>query len=440
MAELYAGAAAVDITPATPMHLFGYPHVERISTGVHDSLFSSALYLESEDDALLFIANDIIFIPKDLAARARTRIQMETGLREEHILITATHTHSGPNTVRYASNEGDPTVPPPNRDYLHHLEDSIVDAAFRSIEQLHPAELAHCTADGSCVGTNRRSPEGRSRPEVPVLVVRNTMSREYIALMLVCSMHPTVLHEDSTLISADFPGMTREFLQKELVGADCPVLHHSGASGNQSPRHVVKACTFEEADRLGTALGQAVIQATGDLEYHNDLQLNVEHSTLILPLRDFPDVASAEKNCVQSKAIYQQRMDDKASAADIRTAECDVFGAEETVTLARMAASGQLANYAATCMPAEIQALCIGTQTFIGIPGELFVEFALHIESQYPDTHIITMANGELQGYLVTGEAVNEGGYEASNALFKSPDSGERIVEAVTTLLYKMNT
>ena len=44
-ANLLAGAAAVDITPVDSQFLYGYPHVRRYSSGVHDRLFSSALYL-----------------------------------------------------------------------------------------------------------------------------------------------------------------------------------------------------------------------------------------------------------------------------------------------------------------------------------------------------------------------------------------------------------
>ena len=75
-------------------------------------------------------------------------------------------------------------------------------------------------------------------------------------------MHPTVLHEDSTLVSGDFPAMTRQYLQEHVLGADCPVLYHTGPSGNQSPRHVTRANTFDEAERLGGLLGTFHCQGT----------------------------------------------------------------------------------------------------------------------------------------------------------------------------------
>ena len=47
----------------------------------------------------------------------------------------------------------------------------------------------------------------------------------------------------------------------------------------------------------------------------------------------------------------------------------------------------------------------------------------------------ISYANGELQGYLVTQEAADEGGYESSNAIFKSPESGELLLQKTFELL-----
>jgi len=38
---LLAGAAQVDISPKDSQFLFGYPHVERYSTGINDPLLSS---------------------------------------------------------------------------------------------------------------------------------------------------------------------------------------------------------------------------------------------------------------------------------------------------------------------------------------------------------------------------------------------------------------
>lgn len=436
---LLAGAASIDITPTKSLHLFGYPHVERYSTGVHDPLMASALYLRGDEGEAVFLANDIIFIPKTLAASARHRINEATGIPLESILISATHTHSGPGTVRYASNEADPTVPAPDDDYLRQLEDGIVQAACHSVEQKEPAELGLAVADGSCVGGNRRDPAGPSHPNVPVLMVRARQTNTHLAAMMICSVHPTVLHENSTLVSGDFPGLARRYLQRNTLGESCVVLHHLGASGNQSPRHVVRETTFAEAERLGEELGKAVNAAIATIEYLDSITIQSGRAEVQLPLRPFPSEEHARQGLEQAKTRFERLQDAGAPPPEIRTAECDVFGAEETLTLSRAAANGELQAYAASCMPAEVQAISVGPWNFLAFPGELFVEFALDIETNHPNTHVITLANGELQGYIVTEEALGEGGYEASNALFKSPESGRILSQAASDLMKRLS-
>ena len=85
-------------------------------------------------------------------------------------------------------------------------------------------------------------------------------------------------------------------------------------------------------------------------------------------------------------------------------------------------------------MPAEIQTIRVGPWTFVGWPGEIFVEHALALKQRAPDTFVISLANGELQGYIATEAAAVEGGYEATNALF-APRSGSLFVEETLQLL-----
>ena len=433
--NLRAGAAAVDITPKKALHLFGYPHVPRTSTGVHDPLFASSMYLASGEDGILFISCDVIFVPKAIVTSARQRIQEQTGLSGDNILITATHTHSGPDTVRYLSNESDSTVPEPDAEYMAQLEDGIVSAGVSAVQQEQHAVLGKGLADGRGVGTNRRNPEGLRDAAVPVVLVRSEEDGSPIGLMLICAMHPTVLHEDSTLISGDFPGLARLHLQGTVLGASCPVLYCMGASGNQSPRHVTRANTFEEAKRLGEVLGESVAAVVDVMEYGSVLNIQTTRTLVDLPIREFPDAETAASNLDQVEARYKALQAAGAPDTDVRTAECDLFGAQETLTLAHAARSEKLQAYVDTCMPAEIQVFQLDDWTLVGWPGEVFVEFALTLREHKPDAYMISIANGELQGYLVTEEAVQEGGYEASNALFQSPESGMILLERTVALL-----
>lgn len=436
MNNLRVGAACLDISPQTSQFLFGYPHVERYSTGVHDPLLSSALYLFDGTNHGLFLANDIIFLGKQSVKRIRAGISRNTSIPEHAIMVTATHTHSGPGTVNHASNQDDPMVPSADPNYVRYLEGQAVDAATAAYNAAEPAVVSVAVADGSAVGTNRRDPAGPANPEVPVLVARRS-NGSALACMLVCSMHPTVLHEDSTLASADFPGMTRRYVQQNALGTDCVVVYHTGPAGNQSPRHVTRGNTFDEAQRLGFALGRAVEAAIATAKPTAAPRVSVAHKQVDLPRRELTPLEEARKGLYRAKLRFDILRTEGASRQDVRTAECDVFGAEETLALASAAETGSLDAYYDGCLPAEVQVIAVGPWRFVGFPGELFVEYALDLKERHPHTFPISLANGELQGYVVTEEAAAEGGYEASNALF-SWRSGQLLVKTASELLAGM--
>jgi len=433
--KIRAGAAQIDITPTNSQFLFGYPHVERYSTGIHDRLWSSALYITDGQTQIMFIANDIIFVAKDTALEARRIIEEKTGIPAKNIMITATHTHSGPMTLDYISNQADTIVPKTDRNYVSYMKNGIIQAALQAFKNAKPAKIGLAIADDTGVGTNRRNPNGPADHQVPVLMVKNINDNSNIACMLVCSIHPTVLHEDSKLISGDFPGLSRIYLQQKVLGECCPVLHHTGPAGNQSPRYITKANTFDEARRLGEILGKAVEKAIAAIQYTDNIQITVKSKLLEnLPKRRFPSVDEAQKKFDDAVGKLETLRKNNAPKQEIRTAECDWFGAEEMLTLAKAAESGQLENAYKLCLPAEIQVFKIGKWNFVGWQGEIFIEFALEVKRNCPNTFVISVANGELQGYIVTEEAFKEGGYEASNALF-SYETGNIFVRETLELL-----
>lgn len=431
---LAAGAATADISPQNSQFLCGYPHVERYSAGIHDPLLSTALCLADGREQVMFIANDILLVGKAGTARARARIAAGTGIPAHNIMITATHTHSGPLTLDYVSWEPDPVVPKTDAAYVQLLEDGIVAAALAAHAKVQPAEVGLAVADATGVGSNRRNPQGPADPQVPVLVVRSADNHKPIACMLVYSMHPTVLHEDSKWVSADFPGAARQYLQQNVLGTDCPVLYHTGPAGNQSPRHVTHGSSFAEVRRLGEMLGCAVARVIPRITYSSSVALQSQQRNIDLPRKEFPSVTEAERTLEGARAHFETLRKERAPRAETRTAECDWFGAEETLTLAQADLDGRLDAQYAQCLPAEVQVIRVGAWSFVGWPGEIFVDYALAVKKQFRNAFVLSLANGELGGYIVTEEAALEGGYEASNALF-GPEAGKLLVQTTQELL-----
>ncbi|MBL7005907.1 MAG: neutral/alkaline non-lysosomal ceramidase N-terminal domain-containing protein [Spirochaetia bacterium] len=430
-----AGASEIVITPETSQFLFGYPHVERYSNGVHDDLYSAALFLDDGSTQIMFISNDLIFVDKKMSTEIRREISQITGIPAKNIMITATHTHSGPIMTNYASSLNDPIVPKADAVYLDFAKEKMISAAVSAWQNAAEAVLGMTKADSTGIGTNRRDPAGPSDHEVPVLAVMDKERSKYLACMMVGTMHPTVLHEDSRLISGDFPGLAKQYLKKQVMGDECVMLYHSGPCGNQSPRHVVKATTFAEAERLGVILGKAVEKAAESVIFPDNPVLAADN--LFVPdleRKTFPATDQAKKKLNKLLVKMEQMVEAHAPHPEVRTLECDIFGAEETVTLSELSENGELDNYYELSLPAEIQLLVIGPWKFIGWSGEIFVEYGLAVKKQFENTFVITMANGEFQGYIVTPEAAEEGGYEASNSLF-TPEAGNMLVRETEKLL-----
>ena len=435
MGRLVAGTAVRNITPEGTQFLYGYPHVERYSTGVHDPLQSCALYLELNGQQCILSANDVIGFDKPLVSRIRSGISDQTGIAADNIAIGATHTHSGPRTVLHASAQDDFIVPPPDKSYVDFLVEQVIAAAVAATRKPQPVTVEFGSSRAEGIGTNRRDPEGPSDLSVPVILFRRTDGYP-AACVCVYSMHPTVLHEDSTLISSDFPGMARTYLTREVFKADVPVLMFMGAAGNQSPRHVTKENTFEEATRIGNILGDAVARGLGQTEVVNDPVLDVRSTAVRLPPRQLPALSVAEMQQKRAAARLKSLRVTHATPQEIRTAECDLFGAEEILTLVKMDEIGRLQESYEAILPADLIAIGIGNYYLVGWPCEIFVEYQLRLKQEASNAFPICLTNGELHGYLVTPEAAQEGGYEASNSLF-GPEAAEELYKSTLRLLGK---
>lgn len=434
---LRAGKAVTDISPLKPAQLYGYPHVRRISTGVHDPLLASVLWLDNADKQILMVALDIIFLDPPTSRAIRRKIATSLKIPESSIFISCTHTHSGPVTTRMLSWRNDRSATEPDPEYLTWIGNRVTVAALTAASTAIPAELAWTSADATGVGGNRLAANGLTDPECGILAVRESRTKTLLSVSLIYGMHPTVLHEDSTLISADFPFYTRLHL-KEQFGHDLVVMYHTAPCGNQSPRYYVKGQTFAEAERLGRKLGAASclsLEKIPETVWMSSPQLDARLMPVELPRRKLMPLAEAEARLVQYRNTYQRLKSKGAPPPEVRTAECAIFGAEGGVALAAAEASGDIDRLLSAYAPLEVQRLGIGDTDVIGLPGECFTEYSLDIKRQsLRRTFVVSLVNGELQGYIVTPETLVAGGYEVTGAVF-DPKAGPVLVEKSLSLI-----
>jgi len=435
--QLQVGVAKRDICPPKPMFLVGYPHVRRISTGVHDPIYATAFYLTNSRQALLTVSVDICYVTVETSRTCRAAISQATGVPVQNIFISATHTHSAPLTCDILAWHNDPVVPPVDPDYLKLFERAIIEAGIAAKNAAVPARLAITRTEAHGVGRNRHSPDGAMDHEVGLFYAKRADTGTPLALLLIYGMHPTVMHEDSTLVSSDFQYYTRLQIEERFPGIT--VAYHNGTCGNLSPRYEVFGQTFAEAERIGRSLGSAVasaLKALRETDFLTTAKLAATNEFVKLPVRQLPTLAAAERDLAKARAKYDHLKAVNAGHGPVRTQECVVFGKEFVVRVLR---TGEWDTMLKRYTPTEVQVLRIADTFIASLPGELFVEFGLRLKKRAPGrAFVVTMSNSDLHGYITTPEAEAAGCYEAGFSTF-TPKAGTLLADTAVHLMKQLS-
>ena len=436
MARLFAGVAQYDMTPPKGVRLAGYPHFPRENTGAHDPLYASALYLCSGADELALVTLDILFFSKKYVSEVRRRVNKLCGLPEHNLLICCSHTHSGPwaaGNPELEATAGD------SRDidegYLATLLDGIVGAVVAAKSGAFPAEVGfgvgHCGAERG-VGGNRRIKGGIADPSVNVLAVRDT-SVAIRGVTVNYALHPTFLHEDSPLVTADYPGYVRTKLCE--IHPVAVVGFAQGTSGDQSSRYFRRGQSFDEAERVGNELGSVAAEVIAAMKFEREPALASAWRELPLELRNYAPIPELEEKVRLRTAEYEKARAEGASYLDVQNANLRMLGAEDMLGYALCIRDGRKIDLRDDENPAEVSVFKIGDSVIVGFPGEVFVEYGLRVKAGSPaeSTFIFELAGGCLPGYCINAEAIAEEGYEAGNSML-APGFGDRLADTALEL------
>jgi len=274
-----------------------------------------------------------------------------------------------------------------------------------------------------------RNPDGPVARYADVMGVRGE-DGDLLAAYFSHAAHPVVLGSDNYLISADLPGYTQRAIEAVYPGA--LALFAQGCCGDINADR--RENTFEEACRLGNKLAGAVIACLEEAELLEEVSLSSAASSLDVPLEDPPAVEEATARVEALRKDYEAaRAGDDAIPE--RIARCRLDRAERILALAEESATGQAERF-------DLTAFRVGPVGIIGLPGEVFVEYALNIDAASPlrQNFVLAYSNGCI-GYVPTAEQYPGGGYEVESAidyygtLMLSPASEQVIVDGAAELL-----
>ncbi len=435
--ELRVGAGSVKITPPVGIPVAGYYNV-RLATGLHDELYAKALVLESGGARAALVACDLIALEQDVVEAARALIEKATGLPGEHVMISATHSHTGPllNPRFLSLIEGAPRRAAER--YRARLPSRIAEAVRLAETALRPARAWVHTGREETLSFYRRflmkdgtvrfnpgklnpdivQPVGEPDPEVPV-VYFDTPDGEPLATFVNFALHLDTV--GGTQYSADYPYTLARLLGK-VKGPGMLTLFTIGAAGNINHIDVRSAEPQKghaEAQRIGTILAGEVVKSYARLRPAPTNPLRGASRPVQLPVPSL-DAGSVEK--AQAKA----RLFGKPGAPPF----LDMVAALRTL---------DIADFRRQPLTAEVQVLALGDQiAWVGLPGEIFVELGVAIKkaSPFPHSVVVGLANGSI-GYVPTQKAFAEGGYEVISARC-APGCGELVADAAIRLLREL--
>ena len=433
-ADLRVGAAAVVITPPEGTPLAGY-YSQRGSKTVLDDIHAKAIVLEVGDTKAALVVCDLISLPRHVVTEARRQIEAATGIPGKHVMISATHTHTGPVLNRESAlDELVGATSDLGRRYTDELPERIAKAVADAHTKLAPARAGTAVGKEEGLGFNRRfrmkdgtvswNPAKRHpdivRPAGPIdpavnVVYFDTPKNAPVATYVNFALHPDTVGGEG--VSADYPGVLARRLA-EYRGPDMLTVFGNGCCGNINHRNVAWADGQKgpaEANRIGTLLAAAVLRTTPDLKSVAADRLVVQSELVNLPLAPVtPDDVTRANDVVKRVKDSKTTFLEKVKAFQV----LDVA--------ARKGKPWEV----------EVQVIAVGDQlAWVSLPGEIFVELGLAIKaaSPYPNTLIAELANGSI-GYVPNRPAYAEGNYEVVSARV-AEGAGEQLVEVATRLL-----
>lgn len=407
---LYAGVCETNITPPLGVWMAGYAFRPTGCTLVHDELHARAVVFNDGKAAVAILSMDLIALPDDLVVRIREGIASEVGLEPAAIMLNCSHTHGGPNLGLYnAMGHRDAA-------YVDVLVRKLVGMTRQAAETMKPAVLAYGRAPVQ-IGINRRQTDSKTKrtvlgqnyagpvaPYVDVLSV-SLPSGGTFALLFAHACHGTTLGGDNLRVTADYCGYAADHVRSESGGGITP-LFLQGCSGNINP---YRRGTYISAAHNGRTLGQAAIAAWQNAApLYDDEPLTFEERIVDLPLLPPRPVEQIDKEIAE----WEQKLAEFKASGNMGA----ILNAEGMLQYCRMERDLATSGQSEFTKPFPIQVLSIGGAKFIGLPAEVFVQYALDFDAQ-TDQPVFPLGctNGALN-YLPTAADYELGGYEIEYA------------------------
>jgi neutral ceramidase len=442
-----AGAFSADVTPRRfPISMNGQLN-NQVATSASSRLSARSIVLDDGASKVAIVVVDSCMISDETFDEAKARAAKATGIPADHMMMSATHTHTGPASVGVFQTE-------PDAEYVAFLVGQIAEGVIRADANLTPAKVGWGSgSDPTQVfcrrwlmkpGTALTNPFGGTKddraqmhpgyqnpnaievtgpvdPEIGLLSLKRASDGRPIALMANYAMHYAGWGVPAGTTSADYFGKFCEKIESKL-----------GAGQGEGPPFVAALANGPCAETqcfdyskpkaevtiqtVSASVADHALEAYHTIEYRDWVPLVASETVLTIPLRlaDADEVARAKAVLapIQGRALQGWE---------------EIY-ARETVLLSVGPREARV----------RLQAMRIGSMGLAAIPNEVYCQTGLAIKEGSPlkPTFINELANG-YHGYLTPPDQHALGGYTAWRARSSCLEVGAepKVRKAVLDLL-----
>lgn len=443
---LQAGFARVACLPDSyPVHIAGGDAASDIcQNGYLDELTVTCIALKQGEQTVLIYTCDVV----DIAGfynETETAISKATGIPASHIILNATHTHSAPTLKDNL---------PGKAEYLLKFNNACAQAGTQAIADLSAGTFSYGSIqtenmvrvrhylmmDGTTYGNGHGNAKAGykehhypSDEEAQVIrITRPAEDKKDIVLMNL-GAHATIVSGTHTdMLSTDFPGPAREYVEKT---ADVHCAYFIAASGDQVPSSNIAGEVPNGNDHraYGQQLGEYVIKClenmteatAGDITLYSEtytakrMKEGTEDPVLMAHANEIVSLYAANGNSYSVPAV-KSKVEEYGFTS--------YYEASGLVSRAKAPETGFF----------NINAMVIGNIGFVFAPYEMFSTQGTQLKENSPMdmTFIITNSEDD-QGYLPNEIACEHSYYEYDITAFArgtGEDLADRYVEILTAL------
>ncbi len=413
MKEQQIGFGKAEITPRTNVLLAGYA-AERLSTKIHDPLFSKCLVYKDEVSSFVMIVLDLISADETLTKSILDRLS-KYGVTKEELDVQATHTHSGPmgvtNNLKGALVGFDSVFGVHDEKIINLILDGVENSYLNAVDNLDSYELYKFSTLINGVGSNRTDDKLPGDKLLTGFIFKQSNGNNNLLYNYSC--HPTVLAADNLEISADFPGAVAKQLNEYKE-----VIFINGSSGDISTRYNRKGKGFAEVERFASIISNQIKLNENEAIKQKDKTLKQIAVPIILNTRIPLSINEATNNIKERKCELDKIKAENGSALQAREKKAYLEGANADLMYAK--------NYQGVkAYTLDCRIINIGKTRVCCVPVELYSELSNVMKSE--DLLFSSYANGYYL-YLADIKAHEEHNYEACSSPFAKGE-GEKLVE-----------